>query len=205
MEHHGSFADDDAGAVIEHDAAPQPRRRMDVDTEKLRDAALKKQRHPFAVLVPEPVRDAKRFQRLKALVVEKGLQIGVAGRVALEHSRKIGAHSRSDGHIARQRLFEGFAGQQRGDIVIAELLGEVEAERILQSGMLQDRGMDESRQRGFRFGHAFGFGTHGVPTRVAGVDFLAGIGHGVSFGMVLLSQMAIEFQNSREFLVCRSS
>jgi hypothetical protein len=57
---------------------------VDVHLEQLAHAALEVECQGFAALVPQPVRDAVRLQRLETLVVEEGLQIALAGGVALE-------------------------------------------------------------------------------------------------------------------------
>ena len=56
--------------------------------------------------------DAIALQRMKAFVIEKGLDKGMAGGIAVEHRRQIGADRLADAGIGRQRFLEGFARQQ---------------------------------------------------------------------------------------------
>src|SRR5690606_31808109 len=55
---HRGLADDEAGAVIEQDAAPDARGRMDVDAEALGNAIVEDEGEAFAPLAPAPARDA---------------------------------------------------------------------------------------------------------------------------------------------------
>ncbi len=98
---------------------------MDVDGEKLGNAALEKQRQRLAVLPPKPMADAIALEGVEALIVEKRLDEGMAGRIAVQHRREIGADRLTDGGIVAQRLLEHLARQKRIEIVAAELAGEM--------------------------------------------------------------------------------
>src|SRR5262249_15268890 len=78
----GRLADDDARAVIDQDARADPRRRMDIDAKGLRDAVLEMGGQRFPSPPPKPVGDPVRLQRVKPLVIEKGLHVAMGGWVA---------------------------------------------------------------------------------------------------------------------------
>ena len=175
--HHRGLADDDAGGVVDHDAAAEPGGGMDVDAEQFGNAALEKQRHALALLGPQPVGDAIAFERMDPLEEQERLDMGMAGGIALEHGREVGAHRLADGGIGVDRLLEDLAGEHRVQIFAADLLGEVVAERILQPAMLEDGGVHETRQRRLARGQILGLLAQGVPDRIATGDFFNPDGH----------------------------
>ena len=79
---YGGFSCDEAGGVVEEDAAAELRGWMDVDREDLGDEALQVAGELLAVVIPEPVGDTMAGDGLKALEPEKGGENGVARRVA---------------------------------------------------------------------------------------------------------------------------
>ena len=69
---------------------PIARRRMDVDLEQLRHAALQVEGQRLAALAPQPVRHAVGLQGQEALEEQERLHVALAGRVALEHRLQVG-------------------------------------------------------------------------------------------------------------------
>ena len=80
----GCSADNDAGSVINEDAAPDRDGRVNVDLEYFRRPALKIERERLAIMAPQPVRRALGLQRLVAFVIEKRLHVVMARRIAIE-------------------------------------------------------------------------------------------------------------------------
>ena len=87
----------------------------------------------------------------------------MAGGIALEHRRQIGAHRRADLRIGGHRLFEGLAHHQRAQDPRRPACGQVIGQRIFQPVMLEDGGMDEAGQRGLALRHGFGLGAQAAP------------------------------------------
>ena len=88
--------DDEAGGVIEEDAAADRRGRVDVGLEDLRRPALQVEREIVPALPPQPVGQAVRLDGVEALEVEDRLDIAVAGGVAVVDGRDVGAHGVAD-------------------------------------------------------------------------------------------------------------
>jgi hypothetical protein len=124
--------------------------------------------------------DAIAFQRVESFVEQKSVEIGVAGGIALEHRRQVGAHRLAESIIGGDGIVEHFADRQRTQIVAAQLARQMVGQRLLQPVMLQDGGMDETRQGGLAPGHGFGLLTQGGPDGIYGRDFFARAWHGRS-------------------------
>ena len=92
--HHRGFADDDTGAVVEHDAAPQPRGRVDVDGQQPIAARLQMQGQQPLVVVPEGMAQALGLQRQEALGEQKDLQQAGIGRIPRQHRFQVSAGCR---------------------------------------------------------------------------------------------------------------
>src|SRR5690242_21520411 len=67
------LAADEAGGMVEEDAAADARRRIDVGLEHRRGAALQVIGKVLAALLVEPVREAMGLQGVKTLEVEQGV------------------------------------------------------------------------------------------------------------------------------------
>src|SRR6185437_14056183 len=78
------LADDEAGRVVEEDAAADARRRVDVALEDGRGAALEMKREILAALAEQPVRQAVRLDGVEALVIQKRLAEARRRRIAVD-------------------------------------------------------------------------------------------------------------------------
>ena len=125
--------------------------------------------------------DAVAFQRMKAFVIEEGFDKGVAGRIALEHRRKVGANRCADPGVVRQGFFKGLARQQRIKIAAAQLARQMIGERVFQPVMLEDGGVNEAGQSRLFRGHGLGLGAQLRPDRIDALQFFASDRHGSTF------------------------
>src|SRR5690606_5016737 len=86
---HAGFADHDAGGVIEHDALADNAGRVNIHTEYFRIPTLDEQSEALAVIVPLEVGETVHLDGLEALEKENDRQIGVGGRIPVEHRLNI--------------------------------------------------------------------------------------------------------------------
>ena len=118
--------------------------------------------------------DAIAFQRMEAFVEEKRLDKGMAGGIAVEHRRKVGAHRLADAGIGARSLPRKSRAPASGlEILAAQLLGQMVGERMLQPVMLEDGGMDEAGQRRLAVRHRLGLLAQLRPDRIAAREFFA--------------------------------
>src|SRR5581483_6082383 len=87
----GGLTDDEAGRMVEENAAADLRRRIDVALEDRGRAALQVKRKILAALAIEPVREAMRLDGVKALIVEHGLDEAAGSRIAVDGRDDVGA------------------------------------------------------------------------------------------------------------------
>ena len=119
---HRSFANDDAGRVVDEDAFADPRGRVDVGLENARRAALQIMRKIPATAIPKPVCQTVRLQRLKALEIEYRHQETVACGVAIVDSLNIHAHGRAPIRLILMHCFERLPNQIGIEIGMVEPL-----------------------------------------------------------------------------------
>ena len=87
---HGGFADNDARAVVKHDAMPEHGSGVDVHAKYFAGAVLQKIGKRLAVVVPQPMVDAVRLDGVVAFEIEQGQAILVAGGVAVVARGNVG-------------------------------------------------------------------------------------------------------------------
>ena len=171
------LADDEAGGMVEEDAAADLGRRMDVALEHRRRAALKVIGEVLAALVPEPVRQPMRLNGVEALVVEHRLDETVGRRIAVEHRDDVGAEHLADLRLVLQRIGIGLPDQFGRDVGMVEPLADPMHHRGLQRVVVQDRGIDEGADLGLAADDVLGLGADLGPHRI---DLLEGrLGPGV--------------------------
>ena len=99
---HGGFTDHDRMGVVNHDPAPDLGRRMNVDSENLRNAHLHEIGQIAFAMLPQPMPDPIGLHRLIPLEKQDWLQEPVAGRIAFIHRHQIGPRRRHQ--IGRIRI-----------------------------------------------------------------------------------------------------
>ena len=87
---HGGFADNDACAVVKHDAVSEYGGGVDVHAEDFAGAVLQEIGKGLAVVVPQPMVDAVRLDGVVAFEIEQGQAILVAGGVAVVARGNVG-------------------------------------------------------------------------------------------------------------------
>ena len=167
---HGGLADHDGMGVIEHDAAPHPRARMDVDAERLGGPHLDETRHVLAAACPEPTRDPEALKRLKPLEEQQGLDEPVAGGVALVDRRDVRAGGPAQFRRGVMGLVGDLAEDERVHVLGREFLGHAVAQRPLEARMPKHDGMGEAGHQWLVFGHLDGFAIDAGPDRVGLFD-----------------------------------
>ena len=120
---------------------------MNIDREQFRDAALQMIREDFALLAPEPMRDAIGLQAAIAFEIEEGLQIRPARRIALAHHAHVARGLMRHLRIGGIGFADHFAQLQRRQIAVPELLRQVIRERVLDAVVVQDRGVQVGREQ----------------------------------------------------------
>src|SRR5690606_21130425 len=120
---HRGLADDEAGGVVEHDAAADAGGRIDVDLEHLAGTALQVERKVAAAVQPQGIGEAVRLDRLVALEIEERVQRLVAGRVALERRREVRPRFRSDLRTQLESILESLSDQVSRHVRVVEAFG----------------------------------------------------------------------------------
>ena len=133
---------------------------------------------------------------MEAFVEQEGVDIGMAGGIALEHCRQVGAQRFAKGGVGGHGIVEHLADGQRTEILAAQLARQVIGQRLFQPLMLQNGGVDKAGQRRLARAHGFGLLAQGAPDRIDGKDFLARTGHGLSLRVMLLPRKFVQFQNT---------
>ena len=121
---------------------------VDVDGGKHREAALQVIGEVLAAHVPQAVRHAVSLDRLVALEIEQGIDIAVAGGVAVEGGDDVGARRVADLGLGLDRVIEGVDDQVGADVGIAEALREAMGQRLLETVMIEDEREDEAAKAG---------------------------------------------------------
>src|SRR5262245_54252826 len=167
---HRRLADDDAGAVVQHDADADAGRRIDVDGEAARALALQVEREVTPALLPKLMREAVRDQRVEALEVEQGLDVAAAGRVAVVDGGEIRTKRPTELPTVGQYLAESLGDQAGVHIGMVEPLRQAMADGILKAVLAQDGRVDEPGERRLAAHDLLGLAAHLIPDRVDGGD-----------------------------------
>ncbi len=112
--------------MVDEDARADPRRRMDVHLEQLGSAALQVEGQGLAPLGPQPVSEPVGLQRLEPLEEQEGLQVALAGRVALEHRAHVRLGAIDDAGVGLMGLLADLPQADLGDDIVAELARDLE-------------------------------------------------------------------------------
>jgi len=86
---------------------------------------------------------------MKSLEEEKRLDVGMAGRIALEDGGKVRPDRLADLFVFAHSLVEHLARLHRAQFLAADLPGKIIGERVLEPLVIEDRGMREARKGGF--------------------------------------------------------
>ena len=125
----GGLADHEPGRVIEENAAPDARVRIDVGLEHRGGPALQIEREILAALLPDPVREAMRLDCVEAFEIEQRLHVAVRGRIAVDRRDDIRAEGIADRRVVLQRVRVGLADQFARDVRMIEPLGDAVNDR----------------------------------------------------------------------------
>src|SRR6185437_16747390 len=166
----------DAGAMVEHDAAPDAGERIDIDLEDLARPALQVEREIMTAEMPERMGEAIGLDRLEALEIEQRLDRPVAGGIALEGGGEIGTCRGSDFGPRGQRFAKSLADEVGRDVGMVEPLGKAMRQRILEAVIAQDGRDDERGERRFIGEDCPGIGDDRLPdgvdrAQLAGVPY----------------------------------
>ena len=101
------LADDDAGAVVEHDADADLGGGIDVDGKDARALALQVEREVAPALLQQLVGEAVRDEGVEALEVEQRLDVAAAGGIAIVDGGEIGAEGPAELGAIGEHLREG--------------------------------------------------------------------------------------------------
>src|SRR5690606_19062954 len=153
------------GMVEEHTLA-DTRGRVDVGLEDRGGPALQIQREIPAALVPKPMRQAMRLNRMEALEVQHWHDEAVAGRIAVVVGLNIDAHDIRPGRIVRQHGLEGLADKISADVLMRQALGEAMNDRVLKALLVQNGGIEEGSQKRVAADGFLRLAADGMPDRV---------------------------------------
>src|SRR5262245_30775860 len=119
--------------MIDHDAATQSRRRIDIDAERQSRATLEMKREGATSLLQQGVCEAMDLNCLVSFEEEQGLERILAGRITLADRGQIGASGRPDVRISGQHGVEYLAQQRGRRLFAAEPSCKNAAQRIFET------------------------------------------------------------------------
>jgi hypothetical protein len=166
---HRRLADDDAGGVIEHDAAADPRRGVNVHLKNARREALQVEREIVPPGVPKDVGEAERFERVVSLEIKQWIDQTPAGRIALGDGYEVGAKHVSKAWVGCEDFVKGLV-QKPGVDGMLKPLRQAMADRVLKGRLAQDGCVDQARKHGLLGARLLRLAPHLLPYGVAAID-----------------------------------
>ena len=134
----GRFTDDEAGCMIEEDAMAEFGAGMNVGLEHLGRAALQIQGEITLPMVPQPVVQTVRLDRVEALEIQERLNQPIAGRVAFQHGGDVGFRRFHDAAVIRGRFAERLHDQRQGNDVVLQPDGDAVEDRSLEAWLVEN-------------------------------------------------------------------
>ena len=153
---HRGLADDEAGGVIEEDAAADLGGGIDVGLEHRRGAALQVIGKILAALVVEPVRQAMGLDRVEALEVEQRIDEARRRGIAVVDRHQSARNALPISGSSRSASSIGLADQVARQRRMVEPLGDAMHDRILKPLMMQHGRIDEGGKLRFAADDVFG-------------------------------------------------
>ena len=163
---HGRLAADEAGGMVEEDAAADTRGRIDVGLEHRGRTALQIGGEVLAALLEQPVRETMGLQRMKALEVEQGIDEAGGGGIAVIDGDEVGAEGVADVGIVAQRLVIGLADQVAGQCGMIEPVGQAMHHRMFEPVVMQHCRENEGGEFRLAADDVLGFATNALPNRI---------------------------------------
>ena len=124
--------------MVEENAAADLGRRIDIDAEYRRRAALQVEREILPAALPQEVRQAVGLQRVEALEIEHGLDRARAGRIAIDHRADIGADRLAGRGLGLDQLVIGLANHIAGHVGMVETGRDAVRDRALERIVVED-------------------------------------------------------------------
>src|SRR5437764_10285890 len=122
------------------------------------------------------------LERLKALKIEKRLDIAVASRIAVIDGKNIGTDGDADLAIGFERVLEGLDDELGRDVGIGETLRQAMGQRLLKPLVVKDGAKNEAAEARLGFGDILSFLANAGPAGIERLDRLnlsRLAGHGV--------------------------
>mmetsp|Transcript_21570 Transcript_21570/g.49031 ORF Transcript_21570/g.49031 Transcript_21570/m.49031 type:complete len:361 (+) Transcript_21570:327-1409(+) len=164
----GGLPHDDAGAVVQHEAAAQVGAGVDVDLEGLGGAALEVVREDLASVVPEVVGHPIGLEGVESLEIEKDVGETGAGGIPVPHRAHVQPQAPPKIGGGLQRLQHQAHHLRRHHPRPAELVRQMKRQRALQGLVRQDGGVHVGHQEGLPARLDAGLQPEGVPDAVEG-------------------------------------
>jgi len=164
------LADDQRRRVVEEHALADSRRRVDVDAESGRGAALQQQRKIAPPRRQHRVGEPVRLQRVKTFEVEQRLHHPQARGVAVGDRDQVGAERDPDGGVAGDDIVVFLADQRGRQIGMRQPLGDAIGDRVLQRVVIENGGHQEGAERGVALDRLLRFDAHAREQRVAAAE-----------------------------------
>jgi hypothetical protein len=130
-----------------------------------------------AAFFVEPVHHAIGLDRQKSFEEQERLKIRRHRRIALVHRRQIRTHFIAQRRFVRERLIEHLPDLHRADIVVPEFLCKVISQRFFQPLVVEDRRVNEARERRLSRRRADSLLPQVGPHRVADRELFRNNGH----------------------------
>src|SRR5512144_2272879 len=137
------FADNQSGRMIEENAAPDFRRRIDIALEDGRRPALKVEREVFPALSVKPMREAMRLDGVEALVVEHRFNKTAGRRIPIDGRDNVGAEGFAKRRLILERVIIGLADHVGRDVGVIQTLAHSMRNRGLKRVVMEDVFIDE--------------------------------------------------------------
>jgi|SRR5215813_2191554 len=162
----GGLADHDAGAVVDHYAAAESGRRIDVDAKDRCHPALKIERQGAPPSMQQCVSKSIGLNGMEAFKEKQSFEGRVTGGIAFAHGDKISAGRNPDFGIIHGEGIEHLTKQHRRNVFAVEPLGNNVAQGILETGLVKHARISEAAKDGLFGCHSGGGLSDGIPNRV---------------------------------------
>ncbi len=149
--------------MIDEDSASDTGGGVNIDREHFGDPVLQKHGHQFAILVPQPVGKSPCSERMNAFHEQQRDQRAVDRRVSFTDGKNICADAFDDFGVIRHRTLHDLPQLHRRERVRRKFAGEVIADRVLQTVVVQNGGIQKACQQWFGGGAFFSTVSHRRP------------------------------------------
>lgn len=146
--HDRSLTNDHRGSVIDQNPPADARRRVNVDPKRFGNPVLQMQSQQVLILLPQPVSHSIAGETMHALEIQQWNQAAIDCRVTFADCENIGLHGATDPRVRRKSFVDDLPQLHGGQGGATELARQMVTDGILESFVIQDRGVQKTGKDG---------------------------------------------------------